>query len=492
MKKKSILYGQRGIWLATGISFMVLSLFIGEKFFWFDEQYSYFCTAFSWKALLDSLWNGEMNMGLYYIILKLWRYIGDSDVFIRMLSVLLAVAAVPLIYEIGKELFGRRVGIFSAWLLAVHPFMHSRAQEARGYTLALFLVCLSTFLFIRTIKKPTYMTAFLYGAASGLSVYAHFFASFVILVHAIYFIFIYKKIVKFKIFTVYFLTLVFFLIPFAAFIYEGPPNMTHWVKQMDWISIPGLFFRLSGGFTRVFFVEYVVFIFLIIIFLLFFKLIFYNIKKKKKIYFINEYIFMTLWIAFPIVAVSLIEVTHRHMFVIRYFFIILPAFIILLSACIVLIFKSNFLQESIISIIACCFITIPLYAHFVPEIKITKQYTPWSVKVSYFSKNAIDGDAVFFSPPRDIIPFYYHLNKIHLLKNIHYAYRNFKDAKPYLKTPQKEDISLISDNYDRIWLFSRIRSKKYFYMNNQIIDEMKIYYEDISFFKHINVYLFSK
>ena len=89
-----------------------------------------------WFNFLRILWRREMNMVLYYLLLRGWLHLGDSVAFIRGLSVIFAVAAIPAIFLLGRKLLGTRFGLVSALLLSVNAFQVRYAQEARSYSLS--------------------------------------------------------------------------------------------------------------------------------------------------------------------------------------------------------------------------------------------------------------------------------------------------------------------------------------------------------------------
>src|SRR5882724_8289427 len=74
-------------------------LFLVRKPFWFDEAFSVEVARIDWRNFLHLLWWREANMSLYYVLLRLWLnfsgHSGQSEYFIRSLSVMAAVATVP-------------------------------------------------------------------------------------------------------------------------------------------------------------------------------------------------------------------------------------------------------------------------------------------------------------------------------------------------------------------------------------------------------------
>ena len=121
-------------------------------------------------------------MSFYYFLLRGWLHLGDSETVVRGLSVLFGVAVIPVTYLLGKRLFGRKAAIASAALSAVNIFQIRYSQEARGYSLVMLLVVLSTYFFLRVIDSPSQKRYWVgYALMSGLAIYSHVFAYLVVL-----------------------------------------------------------------------------------------------------------------------------------------------------------------------------------------------------------------------------------------------------------------------------------------------------------------------
>ena len=161
----------------------VLSL--GEKSFWLDEATSLAIARLDWSSFLAIVTHREPGMSLYYAILHFWRRLGESEAAIRGLSVFPAVATLPVVHLIGKRTAGVAVGLLAALLLALNALDIRYAQEARGYSLLIFLTTLATFLFIKGIERPSRGLWAGYAATAALAIYTHFFAAFVIAAHLV-------------------------------------------------------------------------------------------------------------------------------------------------------------------------------------------------------------------------------------------------------------------------------------------------------------------
>jgi len=148
--------------------------------FWMDEGFSVFMARTDAAGFWRFVRGGEVNMVLYYVLLRTWIHVGLSEFWIRFFSVIWAVASVPALYAIGKRLLGTPGAVSPPMLLALHPTAVTFAQEARGYSLSLFLVSLSCLFFLRRLEDQKRINWAGYVIFSVLAAYTHLFAAFVI------------------------------------------------------------------------------------------------------------------------------------------------------------------------------------------------------------------------------------------------------------------------------------------------------------------------
>jgi mannosyltransferase len=157
---------------------------LGEKSFWLDEGCSYWYATLPWPRFWNLMWLREANMVFYYLLLRAWLHLGNSEAVLRSLSVVFGVATVFAVYRLGRDLFGQSVGLIAAALLAVHSFHIRYSREARSYSLLVFLLVLSTLFFARASSSSGKRSDWAgYVAIGALSVYAHIFALLVLIPH---------------------------------------------------------------------------------------------------------------------------------------------------------------------------------------------------------------------------------------------------------------------------------------------------------------------
>lgn len=106
---------------------------------------------------------------LIQFLLSLVFQFGVSDIAARLLSVSIGLAAIPLIYLLGAQLFSRRVGVLSAVVLAVLPYhvVVTRQVLLDGPVMTLFL--LSMFLLARYMATQADRYLYLAAIAGGLT-----------------------------------------------------------------------------------------------------------------------------------------------------------------------------------------------------------------------------------------------------------------------------------------------------------------------------------
>ncbi|MGZ4328080.1 MAG: glycosyltransferase family 39 protein [Solirubrobacteraceae bacterium] len=133
----------------TILGFALAAYRLGTKSMWLDEAVSADHARLGLSALWTVITSHDPNMGLYYVLLHLWtRVFGYSEAAVRSMTVVLAGFSVPVMYLLGKRLFGRTAGLVAGLLLAIAPFFVQYEQTARSYALVVLLVLLSSCFFV--------------------------------------------------------------------------------------------------------------------------------------------------------------------------------------------------------------------------------------------------------------------------------------------------------------------------------------------------------
>ncbi len=227
---------------------------LGANSIWIDEAASVHLATMAWWPFLRELWGFQGNMTLYYFLLRGWIHLGQSEALLRGLSVLLGVLTIPALYALGARMFDRTTGVLATALLAVHSFHIQWSQEARAYSLFVFLLVLTAYFFIRAMDSPhlkRYWAAFTLAAA--LCVYAHVFAMLLLPAYAVAIAFPNPFRVKRGIIAAVAANFLVLITPISAFV------AMHHSSQINWIPRPtlgdvGQFLQLltgQGGWVQV-------------------------------------------------------------------------------------------------------------------------------------------------------------------------------------------------------------------------------------------------
>ncbi|NIO70382.1 MAG: phospholipid carrier-dependent glycosyltransferase, partial [Anaerolineae bacterium] len=136
---------------------------LDAKSIWFDESHSLNRASLDLLSIASGkqIWGDRViqdttHVPFYFFLLHfLIKLAGDSDFTLRFLSVIFGVLTVPLIYFMGKKLCHghARVGLWAALLATFSPFYLWYSQEARMYTLLVFLGLLSVYCLLRAIGE---------------------------------------------------------------------------------------------------------------------------------------------------------------------------------------------------------------------------------------------------------------------------------------------------------------------------------------------------
>ena len=111
---------------------------IGAESLWMDEAFTWLWAHQSHEALWGAAGRWEANPPLYYSIQRLWSHIfGDSEAGLRSFSAVVGTLTVPIVFLVGRLIWGNVAGLIAALLLATAPLHIAYSQEARAYALVM-------------------------------------------------------------------------------------------------------------------------------------------------------------------------------------------------------------------------------------------------------------------------------------------------------------------------------------------------------------------
>ena len=266
--------------LAIGLLGLMLRLILlYHSSVWYDEAISIFFAKAKLTALIDFL-KVDRGEPFYYILLKYWiRLFGDGEKACASFSTLLSVANIFSIYFLAKYIFNKKIGLISAFLLAVNVLELHNATNIRFYSLLNTLTILSYYSFFRMIKENRFV--WLYISISILGFYTHTYYGFVFLAQLMIVIIFYKD--RFKNVIMPFCCIVGFYVPWL---------LTAWLDQLRNMLFFGTDLpKISGGIVGAFVV--------------FGKSIFWKIIPILRLSFYGSILVLVCLVFFALFAISI-------------------------------------------------------------------------------------------------------------------------------------------------------------------------------------------
>ncbi len=161
----------------TAVAAIVRFATLDAQSFWYDEALTYELVNDSFGGMLDGVFAHEAQPPPYFILAWLWvRVFGDGEVGLRSLSALFGTLTVPVAYEAGRLVAGRRVALAVGLLTCFSPAFVWYSQEARAYSLVLLLCAVALLFFLRALDGWSRRDLVVWAVASVLATATHYFA----------------------------------------------------------------------------------------------------------------------------------------------------------------------------------------------------------------------------------------------------------------------------------------------------------------------------
>ena len=162
---------------------------LGQKPLWCDELASLQRLGLSFSAHVQAM---KGNHPLFELLLRLWMPPDGSDVWMRIPSAALGIAAVWMTWRLVRGL-GARYGLVAAWLMALSPLHVMYSRIARPYSLACTLALASTLALIWAVRRRSVLSFAVYAFATALMVYANLFAASLWIAQGIFLLWFHRR-----------------------------------------------------------------------------------------------------------------------------------------------------------------------------------------------------------------------------------------------------------------------------------------------------------
>ena len=145
---------------------------LGSRSLWLDEIHSALLAVHHGTSLWSAITADGGNMLIYYGLLHAFVSVfGDGQFTLRVPSALVGAGLTPVVFLLGRRMFGTRSAVIAAAIVAVSPALVVWNQQARGYGFGTLLIVLSLFVLFRATESPNRLWWTVYGFLVLLSIY---------------------------------------------------------------------------------------------------------------------------------------------------------------------------------------------------------------------------------------------------------------------------------------------------------------------------------
>lgn len=148
---------------------------------WFDEAYAILSSINIQEYLVKGIFL-DTSPPLYQLVLHGWiALFGSGITSVRLVSVLCGAGAIPLIYCIARYCYDKKTAVVSALLLTFSPLHVWYSQEARSYSLNVFLTMACVWCALRVCHEYKRKWMILFCGLFFGAIYVHYYNAFIVL-----------------------------------------------------------------------------------------------------------------------------------------------------------------------------------------------------------------------------------------------------------------------------------------------------------------------
>jgi hypothetical protein len=149
---------------------------------WLDEALSVNIAGQDLARIPEAL-RRDGHPPLYYWILHVWmRLVGEGDLAVRSLSVLIGLAALPLAWVAGRRLAGPAGARWALVVASLSPFAVRYSSEVRMYVLVMVLVAAGYLLLLDALDRPHPARLAGLAVVTGALLWTHYWSMFLLAV----------------------------------------------------------------------------------------------------------------------------------------------------------------------------------------------------------------------------------------------------------------------------------------------------------------------
>jgi mannosyltransferase len=186
------------ILIGLTITGAILRLYhLGYNSLWLDEAATYyhsinFSTIFDYNNSTD-LFNPPVFFLFEALMIKLF---GASEIGLRIIPAIFSIITIPAAYFMGREFYDKYTGIITAAVFTFSPFLIYYAQEARSYSLLMFLYVILMYIFLKALKSNNRDEWIIFGLISAIIINTHYYGAVFVAILSLYAIIYFRENIK--------------------------------------------------------------------------------------------------------------------------------------------------------------------------------------------------------------------------------------------------------------------------------------------------------
>lgn len=226
--KKNTLYFRRLLVFIIFLGALIRIIGLWHRDLWFDEAYSYHMAKLPLPTLIStSLFDNTPPF--YYLLLKIFLLLEESELFLRLPSLILGIFSIPLCFLVTSKMSSnKKYPLLTTAFVALSPLLVYYSQEARPYALLTFIFLLMLYFFFLFLEKNTLLARLMLIFSTFLALFTSYFTLiFIIIINLFYFFQLKRQRKKFSDWLFIQVSISPFIL-LTCFIYFFLPHSTPW------------------------------------------------------------------------------------------------------------------------------------------------------------------------------------------------------------------------------------------------------------------------
>jgi mannosyltransferase len=234
--------------LGALIAALVLRLInLSSAALWLDETFTATWVRMSWMDMFRAVLS-DNHLPLYPALMKAWAaVVGTSPWVLRLPSVALSCAMVPLVAAAALPLAGRSAARWAAYLTALFPYLIQHAQEARMYALFGALSAVAFLQLARFLTHPSRRLGIGFVVCNLALLSTHYYGVFLLAAEGL--ILLALRYSRWRDWALAFAATcgAVIVLVLSAKLLATPHAGSHY--QIGWVALPGLIWSMIGGYA---------------------------------------------------------------------------------------------------------------------------------------------------------------------------------------------------------------------------------------------------